>query len=82
MWILAAQLLNYDLNFAVEWILSPVFSKDKGPKNSTKKSPAKFIWDFVSETQCGVRAMKSKTPKQKSWKVVESHAKWGGRLVK
>ena len=51
MWILAAKLPNSDLNLAVDFyggFFPPVFfSKEKGPKKSTKKSPAKFTQDFV-----------------------------------
>ena len=48
MWILAAKLPNSDLNFAVDFLVDfPLFSKEKGPKKSTKKSPAEFTQDFV-----------------------------------
>ena len=49
MWILAAELPNSDLNFAVDFFVDffLLFSKEKGPKKSTKKSPAKFTQDFV-----------------------------------
>ena len=34
----------------------PVLSKEKGPKKSTEKSPAKFTWDFVRENSPRISA--------------------------
>ena len=55
-WILAAKLPNSDLNFAVDFwggFFPPDFSKEKGLKKSTKKSPAKFTQDFVRKIPLG-----------------------------
>ena len=48
-WILAPKLPNSDLKIAVDFWVDFVllfFSKEKGPKNSTKKSTAKFTREF------------------------------------
>ena len=49
-WILAAKLPNSDLNLAVDFLgdsFPPIFIKERDPKRSTKKSPAKFTQKFA-----------------------------------
>ena len=48
---LAMRLPNSDLNFAVDFL--PVFSKEKGLKKSTKKSPAKLTGNLLRKIPLG-----------------------------
>ena len=60
-WTMAAKLPNYNFNFAVDFlggIFATIFSKEKGPKKSTKKSPAKSLATLFGKIPLGSRAAK------------------------
>ena len=54
-WILAVKLPNPDLNFAVDFEVTPVFSKEKGPKNAESfhsKIHPETCWDKFPSDFC------------------------------